>query len=220
LSNKTFTLSDQLHEYLLSVSPDEPAILRQLRRETAHDPKHSMQIAPEQGIFFQFLVKVFGVRRALEIGVYTGYSALSVALAMPDDGRLIACDVSKAWTDIGRRYWKEAGVSGKIDLRLGPALDTLDALIRDGRDGEFDFVFIDADKSNYWNYLERSLVLLKVGGVIAVDNVLWSGKVADSTTDDQDARAIDAFNRRLKLDSRIIFSMIPLADGITLVTKR
>ncbi len=220
MSNKTFTLSDQLHEYVLSVSPEEPAILSRLRRETAADPKHSMQIAPEQGFLFHFLVKLLGVRNALEIGVYTGYSSLAVALALPEEGKLIACDVSKEWTDIGRRYWNEAGVGHKIDLRLGPALHTLDSLIAEGRRGEFDFVFIDADKDNYWNYYERSLALLRKGGVLAVDNVLWSGKVADPDTDDRDAKTIHAFNKQLKEDHRVVYSMIPIADGVTLAMKR
>jgi len=220
VSNKTFTLSDQLHQYLLSVSHDEPVILSRLRNETAKDPKHSMQIAPEQGLFFQLLVGMLGVRRAIEIGVYTGYSALAVALALPDDGTIIACDVSTEWTDIGKKYWEEAGVSRKIDLRIGPAVDTLDALLRSGKEGEFDFVFIDADKQNYWNYLEKSLVLLRRGGLIAVDNVLWSGKVADPSTDDPDARSIHAFNTRLKLDPRVVFSLLPLADGVTLAMKK
>ena len=173
MSNKTFTLSDNLHQYLLSVSPEEPAILSRLREETTADPKHNMQIAPEQGLFFNLLIRLIGAKKTLEIGVYTGYSSLVVALALPDDGKIVACDVSKEWTDIGRKYWKEAGVGQKIDLRLGPAIDTLDGLIREGRSGEFDFAFIDADKENYWNYFERSLVLLRTGGLIAVDNVLW-----------------------------------------------
>ena len=220
MSNKTFTLSNELHEYLLSVSPDEPDILTRLRKETAADPKYSMQIAPEQGLFFQFLVKTLGIRKAIEVGVYTGYSSLAVALALPDDGTILACDVSREWTDIARRYWDEAGVSGKIDLRIGRAEETLDALIHGGRKEEFDFVFIDADKENYWRYLEQSLVLLRNGGLIAIDNVLWSGKVADPATEDKDARAIHAFNRRLKDDDRVLITMLPLADGITLAMKK
>jgi caffeoyl-CoA O-methyltransferase len=219
MSNKTFTLSDQLHQYLLSVSPPEPAVLSRLRAETARDPKHTMQIAPEQGMLFQLLIRLTGARKTLEIGVFTGYSSLAVALALPEDGKVIACDVSKEWTDIGRRYWNEAGVAHKIDLRLGPAVDTLDAMIADGREGEFDFAFIDADKQNYGAYFDRCLGLLRRGGLIAVDNVLWSGKVADPATDDHDAKVIHAFNKRLRNDPRVTSCMIPIADGVTLAMK-
>ena len=220
MSNKTFTLSDELHRYILSVSPPEPDLLRRLREETATHPKHSMQIAPEQGHFMQLLIRLIGARNAIEIGVFTGYSALSVALALPHDGTLIACDLNEEYTGVARRYWKEAGVDYKIDLRLAPAVETLDQLIREGGQGRFDFVFIDADKQNYWNYFERSLVLLRQGGLITVDNVLWSGKVADPNTDDKDAQAIRVFNERLKSDERIFLSLIPVADGLSLAMKR
>jgi predicted O-methyltransferase YrrM len=218
VSNKTFTLSDELHRYLLSVSPEEAEVLRRLRVETASDPKHNMQIAPEQGHFMQFLVKLIRAENTIEIGVYTGYSTLATALALPHHGRIVACDVSEEWTSVGRRYWREAGVDHKIDLRIAPALDTLDHLVGEGS-GRFDFVFIDADKENYGNYLERAAILLRKGGMIAVDNVLWSGRVADPNTDDQDARSLHQFNLKLKDDQRWCMSMIPIADGLTLAMK-
>lgn len=219
MSNRTLTIDDRLYDYMLAVSLREPAILRRLREETAALAESAMQIAPEQGQFMAFLVESLGVRRALEIGTFTGYSALTVALALPADGRLIACDVSEEWTAIARRYWREAGVADKIDLRLGPALDTLDRLIADGESGGFDFAFIDADKENYDGYFERVLALLRPGGVIAVDNVLWSGRVADPGDDDADTRAIRAFNRKLHEDRRISLSLLPIADGLTLARK-
>jgi predicted O-methyltransferase YrrM len=220
MSNKTFTLTDHLHRYLLSVSPDEPEILRRLREETARLPEHNMQIAPEQGMFMQLLLKLMQARNTIELGVFTGYSTLCVALALPDDGKVIACDRNKEWTDLANRYWMEAGVAQKIDLRLGNALATLDGLISEGNAGRFDFVFIDADKENYWNYVERSLVLLRVGGLIAVDNVLWSGKVADPAIDDRDTAAIRRFNKQLRADTRVQLSMVPIADGLTLAVKK
>jgi caffeoyl-CoA O-methyltransferase len=220
MSNKTFTLSDELHRYLLSVSAPEPDVLRRLREETASHPKHTMQIAPEQGQFMQLLIRLMGARHAIEVGVFTGYSALSVALALPDDGKLIACDLNEEYTAIARRYWKEAHIDHKIDLRLGPGVETLDRLIKEGRREQFDFVFIDADKESYWNYFERALVLLRKGGVVAVDNVLWSGKVVDPNTDDRDAKAIRGFNERLKSDRRVCLSVIPIADGLTLAMKQ
>ncbi|MDH4070734.1 MAG: class I SAM-dependent methyltransferase [Ignavibacteria bacterium] len=219
MSNKTFSLSDELHSYLLSVSPKEPEFLTRLRTETASDSMHAMQIAPEQGMFMSLLLRAIGARNTLEIGVYTGYSALVTALSIPDDGKVVACDISREWTDIGQRYWTEAGVRQKIDLRIGPAAQTLDTLISNGGSGTYDFAFIDADKPNYWEYLERSLVLLRRGGVIAVDNVLWSGKVADPATEDSDARALHAFNTRLAADQRVQISMVPIADGLTLAMK-
>ncbi len=166
------------------------------------------------------LVHLLGARRTLEVGVFTGYSSLSVALALPDDGRIIACDVSEEWTAIARRYWREAGVEHKIDLRLRPALQTLDDLIALGQGGTFDFAFIDADKENYANYFERALVLLRPGGLIAVDNVLWSGRVIDKSVKDADTRAIRAFNDKLKSDERVWISMLPIRDGLTLACKK
>jgi len=175
MSNKTFTLSDDLYAYLFENSVREPDILRRLREETARDSMARMQIAPEQGQLMQLLVRLMGARRYLEVGVFTGYSSLAVALALPADGRILACDISDTWTRVARRYWAEAGVAGKIDLRLAPALQTLDGLIGAGRGGGFDFAFIDADKTSYKAYYERALTLIRVGGLIAMDNTLWAG---------------------------------------------
>ena len=219
MSNKTFTLSASLYKYLLDNSLREPALLRRLREETARQPQSAMQIAPEQGQFMQLLVRLLAPRRAIEIGTFTGYSSLCVALAMPPEGRLIACDVSEESAAVARRYWKAAGVEERISLRLGPALATLDTLIKEGRAGTFDFVFIDADKENYRNYYERSLTLLRAGGLIAVDNTLWNGAVADRRKKDADTEAIRRFNRHLHADGRIFLSLVPIGDGLTLAIK-
>lgn len=220
MSNTTFTMPDALYAYLQKVSLRESEMLQRLREETAREPMAMMQIAPEQGQFMQLLVKALGIRHAIEVGVFTGYSSLCVALAMPDDGRIIACDVNRKWTDIARRYWKEAGVEHKIDLRLAPATQTLDALIGDGLAGKFDFVFIDADKAGYMTYYERALVLLRPGGLIAVDNTLWNGSVADETNQTEDTRAIRKLNLHIHADQRVDMSMLPIGDGLTLALKR
>ena len=220
MSNRTIVLSDALYEYMLSVSLREPEVLNRLREETAKMPQHKMQISPEQGQFMALLVELTGARKCLEIGTFTGYSALSVALALPEDGRLIACDISDEFTSLAKAYWQEAGVAGKIDLRLGPALETLDALIADGESGAFDFAFIDADKVNYLGYFQRALDLIRPGGLILVDNVLWSGAVADPARNDDDTEAIRAFNRALADDPRISLSLVPIGDGLTLARKR
>jgi predicted O-methyltransferase YrrM len=218
--NKTILLTDKLYDYLLSVSLHEPPLMKRLRQETARLPYAGMQIAPEQGQFMAFLVRLMDVKKALELGVFTGYSALWVASALPEDGKLIACDVSEEWTSIARRYWTDAGVHTKIDLHLAPALDTLNSMLANGEIGTFDFAFIDADKENYINYYERVLQLLRPGGVIAVDNVLWSGKVADPNETDEASVALREFNRHLYADARIALSMLPIADGLTLALKR
>jgi caffeoyl-CoA O-methyltransferase len=220
MSNRTITLTDAIYDYLLGVSLRESEPLRRLRTETAALPHSNMQIAPEQGQFMALLVEIMGVRRALEIGVYTGYSALAVALALPDDGRLIACDVSDEWTSIARRYWAEAGVAERIDLRLAPAIETLRGLLSQGAAGSFDFVFIDADKESYLDYYEASLKLLRKGGLIVVDNVLWSGQVVDPTPRDEATEALKRFNLHLKDDPRVSLSMLPVADGLSLACKR
>ena len=220
MSNRTIVLSDALYEYMLSVSLREPDVLNRLREETAKMPQHKMQISPEQGQFMALLVELTGARRCLEIGTFTGYSALSVALALPEDGRLIACDISEEFTSLAKAYWQEAGVAGKIDLRLGPALETLDTLIADGESGAFDFAFIDADKVNYLVYFQRAFDLIRTGGLILVDNVLWSGAVADPARNDDDTEAIRAFNLALADDPRISLSLVPIGDGLTLARKR
>lgn len=220
MGNKTIPLTDALYEYLLGVSLREPEPLRRLRAETATLPYASMQIAPEQGQFMSLLVQIMGVRRALEIGVFTGYSALAVALALPTDGRLIACDISEEWTSIARRYWDETGVAERIDLRLAPAIETLHDLLSQGAAGSFDFAFIDADKESYLDYYEAVLKLIRTGGLIVVDNVLWSGRVAEAAPQDQATEALKRFNFHLKDDPRISLSMLPVADGLTLACKR
>jgi predicted O-methyltransferase YrrM len=220
MSTKTITLTESLHHYLLSVSLREPLILARLREETAQHPLANMQIAPEQGQFMALLVRLIEAKKCLELGVFTGYSALSVALALPPDGKLIACDVNEEWTSMARRYWQEAGVAHKIALRIAPALETLDKLLANGEAGSFDFAFIDADKENYTSYYERSLALVRHGGLIVIDNVLWSGRVADPNEQDMDTVAIRRFNTKLHFDERIDLSMLPLADGLTLAYKR
>jgi len=220
MSNRTISMSDQLYEYLLKISLREPPILKRLREETAKHPKHGMQISPEQGQFMRLLVRLMGASRCIEVGVFTGYSSLSVALALPDEGRIIACDVSEEFTTVAKRYWKEAGVERKIELRLGPALETLDAMLKHGEAGRYDFAFIDADKHNYLNYYERLIKLLRPGGLIAVDNVLWSGSVIDKKDKSVDTVAIRKFNKTLQADNRIELSLVPIGDGLTLARKR
>jgi len=220
MSKKIIKVSDELYDYILSVSLREPDILRQLREETARDPYSFMQISPDQGQFMALLVRLMGATKTVELGVYTGYSSLCVAMALPAHGKIIACDDNEKWISIAKRYWAEAGVSHKVDLRLAPAMETLDKLLADGLAGSFDFIFIDADKENYDSYYERSLSLLRPGGLIAVDNVLWSGKVTDSRADDSATAAIRALNAKLLSDDRILLSMIPVADGLTLALKQ
>ncbi len=220
MSNATLGLPDELHAYLLDVGVREPDLLRQLRAETAAMPEHDMQIAPEQGALMALLVELTGARRCLEVGTFTGYSSLSVALAMPADGRLVCCDLSREWTDVARRYWAQAGVADKIELRLGPALDTLDGMVAEGLAGTFDFAFLDADKDNYPAYADRLLTLLRRGGLMAIDNVFWGGEVAQPEVDNESVRGIRELNRALASDERVSLSMVPIADGLTLARKR
>ena len=220
MSSRTIVLNDALYEYLLSVSLREPDVLFRLREETAKMPQHNMQISPEQGQFMALLVELTGARKCLEVGTFTGYSTLSLALALPEDGQIVACDISEEFTSRAKPYWQKAGVAGKIDLRLGPALETLDALIADGESGAFDFAFIDADKVNYQGYFQRALDLIRRGGLILVDNVLWSGAVVDPARDDEDTEAIRAFNQACADDPRISLSLVPIGDGLTLARKR
>lgn len=218
MSSRTIPLVDPLYEYFLANSLREPEVLRRLRAETSRLPGANMQIAPEQGQFMSFLVEILGAKRALEIGTFTGYSALCVARAMGPEGRLIACDVSDEWTAIARRYWAEAGVAERVELRLGPALLTLDALRSERR--SFDFAFIDADKTSYDAYYEGVLALLRVGGVVAIDNVLWGGQVADPRQKDEDTQAIRALNAKILQDERVSLTLVPIGDGLTLARKR
>jgi predicted O-methyltransferase YrrM len=220
MSKKMIEYSEAIYDYILSVSLREPDILRRLREETESFSHSVMQIAPDQGQFMALLIHLMGATRTLELGVYTGYSSLAVALALPPHGKMIACDVNDEWTSMARRYWTEAGVSQKMDLRLAPAIETLDSLLVEGLAGSFDFVFIDADKENYEAYYERSLELVRPGGLIVVDNVLWSGRVLDPQWIDADTRSIRAFNKKLLSDNRVEVSMVPIADGLTLALKR
>ena len=219
MANKTLSLSNALLAYLVEHSVHESDILQRLRAETAKDSMSMMQIGPEQGQFMQLLVRLMGAKNCLEIGVFTGYSSLAVALVLPADGRIVACDVSEKWTAIARKYWAEAGVAGKIDLRIAPALSTLDELIESGKAGSFDFAFIDADKTHYLSYYERALTLVRSGGLIAVDNTLWGGQVIDQKSKSADTQAIRQFNDRLRTDLRVHLSLLPIGDGVTLALK-
>lgn len=220
MSNRTLPLDDRLYDYLLRHSLREHPALARLRAETAAHPRVNMQISPEQGQFMQLLVRLLGARRTIEVGVFTGYSSLAVALALPPDGRLLACDISEEYTRIARRYWAEAGVADRIELVLAPAVATLDARLTAGEAGRYDFAFIDADKTGYHDYYERLLRLVRPGGLIAVDNTLWSGAVADPADQDNDTRAIREFNERLHADARIDLSLVPIGDGLTLARRR
>ena len=220
MTNQTLPLDDRLYDYLCSVSLHESEVLQKLREETAQHPMSQMQIAPEQGQFMALLVRLLGVKKALEIGVFTGYSSLCVALALPNDGQLVACDTSEEYTAIARRYWELAGVTHKIDLRIAPALETLDSLLDQGHSNTFDFAFIDADKSNYLGYYERSLQLIRSGGLITIDNVLWSGRVADPNEQDNRTQKIRDFNAALHQDDRVMISLLPIGDGLTLAMKK
>ncbi len=211
--------TEELRDYVERVGAREHPALRQCREETAILPNANMQIAPEQGAFLALLARLVGAQQTLEIGTFTGYSALSVALALPKGGRVVALDVSKEYTDRARHYWKEAGLDRRIELRLGPGLDSLDKMIADG-EGPFDMAFIDADKSNYDSYYERALRLLRPGGVIALDNMLWSGAVANPSIDDPDTSALRALNAKIQADERVDMALATIADGVMLARKR
>jgi len=220
MTRRTSYLSEEVYAYLLNISLRESPVMRRLREETASMEQANMQIGPEQGQFMTLLLELIGARSALEVGTFTGYSTLAMAVALPENGTLVACDVSEEWTAIGRRYWEEAGVAHKIELRLAPALETLDALLAEGNAETFDFAFIDADKEGYDAYYERALELVRLGGLIALDNTLWEGKVADPAVTDVDTEAIRAINAKLALDERVTLSLIPVGDGLTLARKR
>jgi predicted O-methyltransferase YrrM len=216
MSRSTVLVDDQLAQYLDATNRAETPVQVKLRADTGRMSNAGMQIGANQGSFMAFLIGLIGARRCLEIGTFTGYSALTVAMALPADGRLICCDVSAEWTEIGRKAWAEAGVADRIDLRIGPAVDTLDGLIADGQAGQFDFAFIDADKENYDRYYEQCLVLVRKGGLIAIDNMLWNGGVADPANQKETTVAIRALNAKLRADARVDFSLIPVGDGIAL----
>jgi caffeoyl-CoA O-methyltransferase len=220
MSVATIAMTEALYGYLLKTTLREPELLGRLRAETAALPNAGMQISPEQGQLMGLLIELIGARRTLEVGVFTGYSSTVVALALPEDGKLIACDVSAEWTDVARRYWREAGVESKIELHVQPALQTLDALLASGQTGTFDFAFIDADKTSYDVYYERCLALLRVGGLLAVDNTLWSGAVSDEADQRESTRAIRALNVKIAADARVTTSLIPIGDGLYLARKR
>ncbi|HUF90530.1 MAG TPA: class I SAM-dependent methyltransferase [Gemmatimonadota bacterium] len=220
MSRRSIGLDDPLYEYLLDVSLREPEVLRRLREETAGRENANMQISPEQGQLMALLVRLLDAERALEIGTFTGYSALVVALALPAHGRVTACELSEEYAAIARRWWAEAGVENKIDLHVAPAITTLDRLLEDGLAGRFDFAFIDADKESYLDYWERCLRLVRRGGLIAVDNVLWSGRVVDPEDTDDSTQAIRAFNARVRDDERVDLSLVPIGDGLTLARVR
>jgi len=219
MASSTLFLNDQTYDYLRSVSLREPEMMAALRAETAEQELAVMQITPEQGQFMAMLVRLIHATRILEIGTFTGYSALAMAQAMPRGGRLVACDISEEWTSIAQRYWDEAGVADRIELRLAPALETLDRLLAEGQTDGFDLAFIDADKVNYSNYYERCLKLLRPGGLIMVDNVLWGGSVAEESNQEPDTCAIRSFNAAVKADPRVDISMVPIGDGLTLLRK-
>jgi predicted O-methyltransferase YrrM len=220
MANKTMGISDELAAYLVRVGTRESDILARLREETAAIPQHDMQIAPEEGAFLALLVELIGARRCIEVGTFTGYSSTAIALVLPPEGRLICCDISAEWTSLARKYWNEAGIAGKIDLRIAPAAETLDQLLADGEEDAFDFAFIDADKAGYDGYYERVLRLVRPGGLIALDNTLWGGEVLNHDADDEDTRALQALNAKLANDERVTLCLLPVADGVTLARRR
>ena len=217
---KRSTASDEVEHYITEVISRETPLQKRLRRETEADPLARMQIGPDQAAFLAMLVRIIGARRALEIGTFYGYSALAVASALPDDGRLIACDISEEWTSVGRRYWREAGVDQKIDLRLAPALETLDVLLREGASDTFDFAFIDADKQNYDTYYEVCLKLVRPGGLIALDNMLWHGSTAGPPSADPETRTLQQLNLKIHDDARVDACLASIGDGVMLARRR
>jgi len=220
MGKQTLNLNDNLYQYLLSVSLKETPVQKALREETDKLEWSNMQISSDQGQFMALLVKLINARKVIEVGTFTGYSALTLAQALPDDGAIIACDINEEWTNIGKRYWSEAGVAHKIDLRLAPALDTLNSLLQDGQSESYDFSFIDADKQSQLQYYELCLKLTRVGGLIAIDNVLWGGSVADLENQKQDTVAIRQFNEFVFKDDRVEISLVPIGDGLTLARKK
>ena len=219
MSSSTIGLNNELRKYMLDVSFRDDEILKQLREETLTLKEAQMQISPEQGAFLSILTKILNAKKTLDIGVFTGYSSLVVARELPNDGLVVACDTSIEWTSIAKKYWKLAGVDNKVDLHLAPAIETLEKLIVEGQGSTYDFSFIDADKINYQSYYEYSLTLVKPGGIIAVDNVLWSGQVIDESDSEPATRAIRSFNEKLFQDDRVSISMVPVGDGLTLAYK-
>jgi predicted O-methyltransferase YrrM len=220
MTDRRLTITDDIHRYLVEHSVREPDVLARLRDATASLPQAAMQIGPEQGQLMALLAKLVGAKRCIEVGVFTGYSSLAVALALPEDGRILACDVSEEWTAIARRFWREAGVEHKIELKLQPAVRTLEQLVAADEAGRYDFAFVDADKPAYDTYYELLLKLLRPGGLMALDNTLWSGAVANPKDREPNAVALRALNDKLHRDERIDLSLLPVGDGLTLARKR
>ena len=220
MTNKAFFLEDRLNDYIVDVSLRETPEQRELRERTMQMPNAQMQSAPDQVQLLALLARAINAKRYLEVGVFTGYSALGIALALPADGRIVACDVSKEYTDIAREYWKRAGVDSKIDLRLAPATETLDALLKDGGENTFDLAYIDADKPGYDAYYERALRLVRPNGLITIDNVLWSGDVADPSNNDPNTAALRALNQKIGRDERVDQIIVTIGDGLTIARKR
>jgi caffeoyl-CoA O-methyltransferase len=219
MSDTSFGLPESVRQYLLAHSLREHPLLEDLRTVTRSDPLARMQISPEQGQFMALLLQLIAAKRYIEVGTFTGYSSLVAALAMPEDGRLVCCDISVEWTSIAKTFWQRAGVAHKVDLRLAPALETLDALLNAGQSESFDFAFIDADKENYLGYYERCLKLVRRGGLIAIDNTLWSGRVADASDQQDSTRGVRRFNDALHADQRVAISLLPIGDGLSLALK-
>jgi caffeoyl-CoA O-methyltransferase len=219
MSRNSLRIDDALETYLAVLLPEEPAVDARLREETSRDEAASMNIWRDQGRFMTLLLCCIGARRTIEVGVFTGYSTLITALALPNTGRIVACDINRQWTEIALRYWREAGVADKIDLRIGPAADTLDAMLAGGKGESYDFAFIDADKPGYDYYYERCLALLRPGGVIAIDNALWGGSVANSVKNSEDTQAIRALNDKISRDPRVEAYLAPVGDGVHLAWK-
>lgn len=220
MSDLTLTLTPQVYDYLIDHSLREPKTLADLRDETHKLSDFRMQISPEQGQFMGLLMEILGAKKTLDIGTFTGYSALAVALALPRDGKVMAFDLSEEWTSIAKKFWQKAGMADKIELKLGPASESLNELIKRGENNTYDFAFIDADKANYDTYYEQALQLVRKGGIIAIDNVLWGGKVADASENDESTCCIRELNAKLLQDDRVTISMLPIGDGLTLARKR
>lgn len=220
MATRSLTITDTLHDYLIRTTVSLTDAQKRLREETAKLPNAGMQISPEQGQFMGFLVKALGVKKCLEVGVFTGYSSLAVALALPEDGHIVACDISEEFTNVARRYWADAGVTDRITLHIGPAAETLERLLAEGGADSFDFAFIDADKPGYDTYYEASLKLVRPGGVIAIDNTLWAGKVADESVNDEDTKRIRALNEKIASDPRVDTCLLPVGDGVTLARRK
>ena len=220
MASGSIGLDEALNAYLVQVGVREPEVLRHVREETARMPQARMQIAIEEGALLAMLVRLIGARRILEVGTFTGYSSTAMALALPPDGQIVCCDISREYTDVARRTWAAAGVADRVELHLGPAVGTLDRLLKGGMTGAFDMAFIDADKGNYGAYYERALRLVRAGGLIAIDNVLWSGRVADPGVNDEDTSAIRALNASIAVDERVDVAVVPIADGVTLARVR